>query len=94
MTEKLSEARSLARLLGRVAVSFGAGFFVMALAPAAQGYVGPGAGLGVLGTLLAMIIAVLASVFGLVLWLWRMITRRKKIKDSKAGVPESSSDPS
>ncbi|MGH9196231.1 MAG: hypothetical protein ACRD1T_10880 [Acidimicrobiia bacterium] len=93
MTERLEKAQILARLPGRVAAVLGAGLFVMALAPDALAYVGPGAGLGMLGALLAVIVAVLATVVGLVLWPLRMLTRRRKNKAGTAGEPESGSAP-
>jgi hypothetical protein len=57
--------------------------FAMALAacvfaPAAVAYVGPGAGLGVLGAMLAILTAVLATVVGLIVWPVRMIMRRRR----------------
>jgi hypothetical protein len=85
MTEKLEKAQTLTRLPGRVAVVLGVGLFVMALAPAALAYVGPGAGLSMLGALLAVIAVVLATVVGLVLWPLRMLTRRGKAKADTAG---------
>lgn len=50
----------------------------LAMAPAAWSYVGPGAGLGVLGAIVAVIAALLASVVGLVLWPIRKFMRRRK----------------
>jgi ABC-type transport system involved in cytochrome bd biosynthesis fused ATPase/permease subunit len=81
MTETLHRTRIGARLMriSRIAVTLSVVvLFVMANTSTAWAYVGPGAGLGILGTLLAVLIATLASVFGLILWLVRMIKRRKK----------------
>lgn len=91
MTEGLEKARTLARLPSRVAVVLGAGLFVMA--PAVLAYVGPGAGLSMLGALLAVIVIVLATVAGLVLWPARMLARRRKAKAGTVGESGSGSAP-
>lgn len=57
---------------------------VSCFAPNALAYVGPGAGLGILGAILAVIAAVLASVVGLVLWPIRRYLRRRKEPQTKA----------
>jgi hypothetical protein len=80
MTKRLEKAQTVVHLPGKVAAALSAGLFVMALAPSAMAYVGPGAGVGMLGVLLAVIIAVLATVVGLVLWPLRMFMRRRKAK--------------
>jgi hypothetical protein len=49
-----------------------------AFAPTALSYVGPGAGLGVIASLFAVILAVLATIVGLILWPIRKFSRRKK----------------
>lgn len=54
------------------------GIFACVVAPAAVAYVGPGAGLGVLGAMLAIVAAVLATVVGLILWPLRMVMRRRR----------------
>jgi hypothetical protein len=72
MTEKLLSAR--------IAV----GLCACAFAPAALAYVGPGAGLGVLGAMLAILAAVLATVVGLIVWPVRMIMRRRR-RNATAG---------
>ena len=56
-----------------------------AFAPDAMAYVGPGAGLGVLGAMLAILAAVLATVLGLILWPVRMILRRRKKLAERVG---------
>ena len=53
-------------------------------APDAHAYVGPGAGLGILGAILAVIAAVLASIVGLVLWPVRRYLRRRKEAPTRA----------
>ena len=88
MTETLQRTRIGGRLMriSRVAVTLSVVvLYVMANTSTAWAYVGPGAGLGILGTLLAVIIATLASVFGLILWLVRMIKRRKRDRLGKTG---------
>ena len=59
---------------------------LLAVVPlAAQAYVGPGAGVGMIGSLLAVLGAVLLAIVGLVLWPLRMIRKRWLRKgDSKA----------
>jgi len=93
MTERLKKAQLLARLPGSVAIVLGVGLLVMALAPSALAYVGPGAGLGMLGALFAVMIAVLATVVGLVLWPLRMLIRRRKAKAETAGELEPGRTP-
>jgi hypothetical protein len=52
--------------------------FALAFAPAAMAYLGPGAGLGVLGALLAVLAGIAATIFGLVLLPFRLLRRRRK----------------
>jgi hypothetical protein len=47
---------------------------------AAQAYVGPGAGIGMIASLLAVVGAVLLSIVGLVLWPWRLLKKRLQAK--------------
>jgi hypothetical protein len=62
-----------------------AGIAVAVLPQAAAAYVGPGAGLTMLGALWAVIAAVLFAVAGLVIWPIRaMRRRRKQLASSKA----------
>ena len=49
-----------------------------AYAPAALSYVGPGAGLGMIASLVAVVLAVLATIVGLVIWPIRRLMQRKK----------------
>jgi fatty acid desaturase len=62
---------------------------LVAYAPAALSYVGPGAGLGMIASLLAVILAVLATVVGLVLWPIRWYARRRNSRASEAKPPGS-----
>jgi hypothetical protein len=56
---------------------------LLAVVPlAAQAYVGPGAGVGMIGSLLAVLGAVLLAIVGLVLWPLRMIKKRWDRKGS------------
>jgi hypothetical protein len=50
----------------------------LAAAPAAMAYIGPGAGLGVLGALLAVLGGIVVTLFGIVLLPMRLLRRRKK----------------
>lgn len=52
-------------------------------APPALSYVGPGAGLGIIASLFAMLLAVVATIFGLILWPLRKLKQRKKMGASK-----------
>ena len=59
---------------------------LLAVAPlAAQAYVGPGAGVGMIGSLLAVLGAVLLAIVGLILWPLRMLKKRRHKKDSSQG---------
>lgn len=48
----------------------------------AHAYVGPGAGLGMIGSLLAVVGAMLLSILGLILWPLRMLKQRRRAKRS------------
>ena len=52
--------------------------FVLLLPAAAMAYVGPGAGITLLGALLAVIVAVVFMVGGLLAWPFRAFLRRRK----------------
>jgi hypothetical protein len=51
-------------------------------APAALSYVGPGAGIGMLASLFAMVLAVLATIAGIVLWPIRKLRQRARKRGS------------
>jgi hypothetical protein len=54
---------------------------LLAVAPlTAQAYVGPGAGVGMIGSLLAVLGAILLAVVGLILWPLRMLRKRRQAK--------------
>jgi hypothetical protein len=48
----------------------------------ADAYVGPGAGLGMLASLFAVIGAMLLSIVGLILWPWRVLRKRWQAKSA------------
>lgn len=48
----------------------------------AHAYVGPGAGLGMVASLLAVVGAMLLSIVGLVLWPWRVLRKRWQAKSA------------
>ena len=55
---------------------------LLAVVPvAAQAYVGPGAGVGMIGSLLAVLGAVLLAIVGLILWPLRMLRKRRNGKN-------------
>jgi hypothetical protein len=60
---------------------------LVAFAPVALSYVGPGAGLGMIASLAAVVLAVLATIVGLVIWPIRRLMQRKK-----GGAGESKAD--
>jgi hypothetical protein len=62
---------------------------LLAVVPlAAQAYVGPGAGVGMIGSLLAVLGAIVLGIVGLILWPLRMIKKRFHAKGrSKAEGP-------
>jgi hypothetical protein len=70
---------------------------VLVLAPAmivpgaADAYVGPGAGLGLIGSLLAVLGAILIAITGLIVLPVRMLFKRRKVKAPVAQASESSS---
>ena len=47
----------------------------------AHAYVGPGAGLGMVASLLAVVGAMLLSIVGLILWPWRLLRKRLQAKN-------------
>lgn len=51
---------------------------LVAYAPVAVAYVGPGAGLGMIASLFAVVLAVLATIVGLILWPIRRLAQRRK----------------
>ena len=57
---------------------------------AAHAYVGPGAGVGMIGSLLAVLGVVLLAIVGLILWPLRMMRKRRQGKGgSQAERPSS-----
>ena len=60
-------------------------------APPAFSYVGPGAGLGMIASLFAMLLAVIATIVGLVLWPIRKLSQRKKTAAGEAVPPKPES---
>jgi membrane protein implicated in regulation of membrane protease activity len=66
-----------------------AGLLLLAWHAPALSYVGPGAGIGILSALFAMVLAVLATIVGLVLWpirkfrQWRKRSQATKEKGSE-----------
>lgn len=64
------------------------GFFIMPTV--AMAYIGPGAGLGAIGTLIALIGAVLLAIVGFVWYpIKRMIRRRKPVDGASDNDPKS-----
>ena len=60
-------------------------FFTAALLPTgAMAYVGPGAGLGALGALAAVVGAILVALFGLIVFPITMLRRRRRLRSQEA----------
>ena len=60
---------------------------LLAYAPVAAAYVGPGAGLGMIASIVAVVLAVLATIVGLVVWPIRRLMQRKKTGAAGAAKP-------
>ena len=86
--DRKAESRRTTRGGGRgTMLALVAGIAVAVLPQAAAAYVGPGAGLTMLGALWAVIAAVLFAVAGLVIWPIRAMRRRRKQLASAKAVP-------
>lgn len=85
-TERNPAGQPGAATLARPVIAILGGSLV-AYAPAALPYVGPGAGLGMIASLAAIVLAVLATIVGLVIWPIRRLMQRKK-----AGASESNAE--
>ena len=73
----------------RVAMATFAGLACIAVASPAMAYVGPGAGLSLIGALWAVVVAVAAALFFVVAWpIRRMLKRRKLAPAAAAAAPE------
>lgn len=69
----------------------GAGaLLALLLAAPAQAYVGPGAGLSLLGALWAVVVAVFAALFFVVMWPLRRMMKRRQAAQATAAGPEPS----
>ena len=76
----------MTRETSRTAMALLAALVVAGLPHAAAAYVGPGAGLSLLGALWALIAAILFALAGLVIWPIRMMRRRRReLAMAKAG---------
>jgi membrane-bound ClpP family serine protease len=81
----------------RVAVSCSAIMGVALFPASALAYVGPGAGLSVIGSLLAFVAAIIVAIFGFLFFPIRRILRRRKQKaaqKSAGNSPAATSDQS
>lgn len=87
MSRMPSKAKSSLKTAAFAAILAG----LVLLPASAQAYVGPGAGLGMIGSLIAVVAAVLVAVFGLLLFPLRLLLKRRKAKaqspeaDTRAG---------
>ncbi len=77
-----------------VALGSAAAATVLIFAAPAQAYVGPGAGLSLIGALWAVVVAVLAALFFVVMWpLRRMMKRRAAAQAGNNQAPDPSGVP-
>jgi len=73
-------------------------FVGVTASPVAMAYVGPGAGISVLGTLLSVVVVLFLGIIGLVLWPLRVLQQRWKAKagaaaeQRAAGAPQKSEE--
>ena len=58
---------------------------LLLLAPAAEAYVGPGAGISLLGSLAGLVGVIVLAIASVVLWPIRRLMRKKKTTDQQAG---------
>ena len=73
------------RILHLIAILCATGAAVVVSPRVGHGYVGPGAGFTVLGSLWAVVAAVITAVAGILLWLVRALFRlRRRGKDTAA----------
>ncbi|MEO1019315.1 MAG: hypothetical protein AAFY56_16730 [Pseudomonadota bacterium] len=58
------------------------------LAPTyAMAYVGPGAGLGMIGSLIAVVVAVVVAILGIIIFPFRILMKRRKNKLQASNQP-------
>ena len=60
----------------------------------AQAYVGPGAGISVLGSLLGILATILVAIGAIVFWPVRKLVKRRKAAAAASQIPESSTESS
>jgi membrane protein implicated in regulation of membrane protease activity len=75
-----------------ILVAYAAALFILFLAESASAYVGPGAGLSLLGSLVGVVIAIFAILAGIMAWPIRRWLKRNKSKNLDLG--KSASDES
>lgn len=81
MTHELEPRCGLARLVGRCAACLAALLGLIVLVPIdAQAYVGPGAGITAIGSLLALVAGLLFAVIGFVWYPIKRMRRRRREK--------------
>ena len=65
------------------------GFITTLASFPASAYIGPGAGLGMVGSLIAIVVVVLVIVLGLVIYPIRMMRKKRRAAAAKSAEPES-----
>ena len=69
-------------------------WMVVILTPAAEAYIGPGAGISMLGALLGVAFAVLLAIGGVLYLPVRAVMKRRKAQSTGDGAADPDSDPS
>jgi len=67
--------------------------FLLAVSPAAPAYIGPGAGISVLGSLLGILGTIVVAIGAIILWpVRKLINRRKKAEQPAEDAKPGASD--
>jgi hypothetical protein len=83
--DRVKLVRGKMRILDLIVILLAAGVAVVASPGIGHGYVGPGAGFTLLGSLWAVVAAVITAIAGILIWLFRALFRlRRRGKESAA----------
>lgn len=78
---EFSPARTVKRLCNRTTAQTLLLLTALALAPQqAMAYMGPGAGLGMIGSIIAVLVAAIVLIFGLLLYPIKVLMKRRALK--------------
>jgi hypothetical protein len=67
--------------------SWSIAFLLFAAPQSAEAYIGPGAGIGVIGTVIALLGAVLLAIVGFIWYPMKRLLARKKGKTNRGSIP-------